>query len=47
VPSFARWVKCGKCGRKGRWVDVRPSWNEATGVPDDWSGRPAMTGGEE
>jgi hypothetical protein len=35
VPSFQRRIKCGKCGRKGsRWVDVRPNWAEAPGMPD-------------
>jgi hypothetical protein len=28
VPSFQRGVKCGKCGRRGRWVNVRPNWKE-------------------
>jgi hypothetical protein len=41
VPSFQRRVKCGKCGRRGRWVDVRPNWKEAQGMPDNWEGRPA------
>ena len=24
VPWFASRIKCSKCGRRGRWVDVRP-----------------------
>ena len=28
VPSFQRRTKCGKCGSKGRWIDVRPNWKE-------------------
>jgi hypothetical protein len=40
VPSFQRRIKCGKCGRRGRWVDVRPDWNEQPGMPDSWEGRP-------
>ena len=31
VPWFQRRIKCGKCGRNGRWVDVRPNWMEAPG----------------
>jgi hypothetical protein len=31
VPWFRSKVKCGKCGRRGRWVDVRPNWKEAPG----------------
>jgi hypothetical protein len=42
VPSFHRRVKCGKCGRRGRWVDVRPNWKEREGMPDRWDGRPAL-----
>ena len=37
VPPFQRRIKCGKCGRRGRWVDVRPNWNisrETTGGTD-------------
>jgi len=45
VPWFQSRVKCGKCGRRGRWVDVRPNWKEAPGTIDDWSGRPAMPSG--
>jgi hypothetical protein len=41
VTSFQHRVKCGKCGRRGRWVDVRPHWKEAPGMPDSWEGRPA------
>ena len=47
VPSFQRRIKCGKCGRKGRWVDVRPNWAEAPGMPDNWHSNPAMPTGEE
>ena len=25
VPWFHRHIKCGKCGRRGHWVDVRPN----------------------
>ena len=38
VPSFARRLKCSKCG--GRRVDVRPNWLEKPGMPSDWRGRP-------
>jgi hypothetical protein len=38
---FQGHIKCGKCGRKGRWVDVRPNWKEKVGMPDNWQGRPA------
>ena len=41
VPWFQSKVKCGKCRRRGRWVDVRPNWSEAPGMPDDWQGRSA------
>jgi hypothetical protein len=41
VPSFQRRAKCGKCGSKGRLIDVRPNWKEAPGMPDSWQGRPA------
>jgi hypothetical protein len=34
VSWFKGWVKCGKCGRGGRWVDARPNWKEAPGMPD-------------
>jgi hypothetical protein len=44
---FQSKVKCGKCGAHGRRIDVRPNWKEAPGSIDDWSGRPAMPGGEE
>jgi hypothetical protein len=40
VPWFQGRIKCGKCGRRGRWVDVRPNWKEAPGMPQDWTGRP-------
>lgn len=33
VPWFK--VRCSKCGRGGRWVDVRPNWKEAPGSIDD------------
>jgi hypothetical protein len=33
VPSFQRRVKGGKCGRRGRWVDVRPNWKEQPARP--------------
>jgi hypothetical protein len=33
VPSFQRRIKCGKCGRSGRWVDVRPNWKEQPVIP--------------
>jgi hypothetical protein len=42
VSWFKGRVKCRKCGRSGaRWVDVRPNWKEAPGMPDRWDGRPA------
>jgi hypothetical protein len=47
VPWFGGKVVCAKCGARGRRIDVRPNWKEAPGIPDDWSGRPAMPGGEE
>jgi hypothetical protein len=28
VPSFQARMKCGKCGAKGRQIDVRPNWKE-------------------
>jgi hypothetical protein len=34
VSWFKSRVKCGKCGRGGTWVDVRPNWKEAPGMPD-------------
>jgi hypothetical protein len=39
VPWFQSRAKCGKCGRRGHWVDVRPNWKEQPGSPDDWRGR--------
>jgi hypothetical protein len=43
VPSFQRRVKCGKCGSKGRWIDVRPNWKEQPVRPTrlryDFAGR--------
>ena len=41
VPWFQSKVKCSKCGRGGRRVDVRPNWKEAPGMPDNWQGRDA------
>jgi hypothetical protein len=41
VPSFQCRIKCGKCGRKGRWVDVRPHWKEKPGMPENWAARSA------
>ena len=29
---------CSKC--RGKNVDVRPNWNEQSGTPTDWRGRP-------
>jgi hypothetical protein len=33
VPWFQGRIKCSKCGRRGRWVDVRPNWKEKVGMP--------------
>jgi hypothetical protein len=33
VLSFQRRVKCGKCGSRGRWIDVRPNWKEQPQMP--------------
>jgi hypothetical protein len=44
---FGGKVVCNKCGARGRRIDVRPNWNEQPGTPDEWSGRPAMPGGED
>ena len=44
VSWFNGRIKCGKCGRRGRWVDVRPNWKEKPGMPDNWQGRPAWDG---
>ena len=41
VPSFQRRIKCGKCGRRGRWVEVRPNCKEKSGMPDSWQARSA------
>ena len=30
IPSFQRRIKCGK---SGRWVDVRPNWKEMPVMP--------------
>jgi hypothetical protein len=38
VPWFQGRIKCGKCGCRGRWVDVRPNWKENPGMPDSWEG---------
>jgi hypothetical protein len=40
VPWFGTKVKCGKCGARGRRIDVRPNWKERPGMPTDWQGRP-------
>jgi hypothetical protein len=42
---FRSRMVCSKCG--GNRIDVRPNWKEAPGSIDDWSGRPAMPGGED
>jgi hypothetical protein len=42
---FKARVKCRKCGRGGRWVDVGPNWIERESVTD-WRGRPTMPGGD-
>jgi hypothetical protein len=34
VTSFRYRLKWGKCGRRGRWVDVRPNWKEQPEMPD-------------
>jgi hypothetical protein len=47
VMWFAGKVVCAKCGARGQHIDVRPNWKEKPGAIDDWSGRPAMPGGEE
>ncbi len=39
-------AKCGKCGARGNRIDVRPNWKERSATVADWSGRPAMPGGE-
>jgi hypothetical protein len=39
VPWFESKVKCGKCGARGRRIDVRPNWKEKPGMPDNWQGR--------
>jgi hypothetical protein len=41
VPWFGGKVVCAKCGARGRRIDVRPHWKEATGSIDDWRGRSA------
>jgi hypothetical protein len=40
VRWFQHRAKCAKCGRSGRWVDVRPNWKEKSGSPINWQGRP-------
>ena len=40
VPRFQSKVKCGKCGARGRRIDVRPNWKEKPRMPDNWEGRP-------
>ena len=47
VTWFAGKVVCNKCGARGRRINVRPNWKKRPGMPDDWSGRPAMPGGED
>jgi hypothetical protein len=39
LPNGQGRIEYGKCGHCGRWVDVRPNWKEAPGMPDDWEGR--------
>jgi hypothetical protein len=46
IPWFRSKVKCTKCGGRGNKIDVTPNWKEASGTIEDWSGRPAMPGGE-
>jgi hypothetical protein len=41
LPWFQSKVKCGKCGARGRRIDVRPNWKEKLRMPDDWQSRPA------
>ena len=41
VSWFQGRIKCGKCDRCGRWVDVRPNWKEKPGMPDSLQGRVA------
>jgi hypothetical protein len=41
VSWFQQRVKCGKCGARGRDINVRPNWKERAGMPDNWEGRPA------
>ena len=38
VTWFRSKIKCGKCGGRGRWVDVR---RREAGIPDNWQSRPA------
>jgi hypothetical protein len=46
IAYFKRRVVCAKCGARGNKIDVRPNWKEAPGTIEDWSGRPAMPGGD-
>ena len=39
MPWFARKVVCGKCGARGRHIDVGPNWKEQLE-------RPTLTGKE-
>jgi hypothetical protein len=41
VAWFQSKVKCGKCGARGRRIDVRPNWKEKAGMPDTWQVRSA------
>jgi hypothetical protein len=36
VPSFQCRATCGKCGVRGRRIDVRPNWKR---MPDSWKAR--------
>ena len=35
VTSFQHRIKCGKCGRRGQWVDVRPNWKRGGRIAED------------
>jgi hypothetical protein len=37
VPRFSGKVVCAKCGRRGRWVDVRPNWKERASPRTRWA----------
>jgi hypothetical protein len=41
VSWFQGRIKCGNCGRRGRWVDLRPNWAEKSAMPKNWEGRSA------